>query len=171
MAPSLKVIPTYAADMKSADIMVEPSGGSFVLGRHAIHFPANSICDPAKSTYGVTEWDAPCVPITEPIKIHVKLVESADRSWLDFKPALRFVPSSQPDRWVYLFMSTDKKWKRRVGRDGMPSILWSPAIGVPGVDESLTDPTQQTQWSAQFQGVYRRIKHFSGYNVHQGYAY
>lgn len=181
-APSLKIIPTYAPDRKSADIMVEPSGGVFVLGRHAIYFPKNSICDPATSTYGVTEWDAPCDAITRPIRIRVVLVEQADRSWLDFSPALRFVPSNRPDEWVYLFMATDKDWKRGKNdkrdfepehkakqNESRPPILWSPAIGIPGIDESLTDPTQTTQWSSQFNGVHRRIKHFSGYNVHQGY--
>jgi hypothetical protein len=164
---SLKIIPSYAADMKSAQIIVEPSGGVFVLGPHAIYFPANTICDPETSSYGPTEWDRPCDTIDEPIEIHVKLVERDGRSWLDFSPSLRFKPSKDENRWVYLFMSTDYKLFRQKG--GIPPILWSPAIGVPGVDESLLDRTQKTQWSSQHNGVYRRIKHFSGYNVHQGF--
>ena len=163
---SLKVIPTYAPDMKSADLIVEPSGGVFVLGPHAIYFPPNSICDPETSSYGPTEWDRPCQTITEPIDIHVKLVERDGRSWLDFSPSLRFAPSNNSDRWVYLFMATEYRVFRK---GGIPPILWSPAIGVPGVDESLLDRTQQTQWSSAYRGVYRRIKHFSGYNVHTGY--
>jgi hypothetical protein len=64
-------------------------------------------------------------------------------------------------------MSVDYRVYRQ---KGVPPILWSPAIGIPGIDESLTDWTQRTQWSSQYNGVYRRIKHFSGYNVHQGLA-
>jgi hypothetical protein len=167
-SPMFKVIPTYAADMKSADIIVEPSGGVFTLGRHSIWFPANSICDPETSTYGLTEWDKPCAPISEPIRIHAKLREQDGRSWVDFSPELRFVPSNDERRWVYLFMST--RTSERPRRNNVPPILWSPAIGMPGIDESLTDATLKTHWSRQFRGVYRRIKHFSGYNVHSGYA-
>ena len=165
---SLKIFPVYAADMKSAQITVEPSGGTFVLGPHAIYFPPNAICDPETSSYGPTEWDRPCDTIDQPIEISVQLVESGGRSWLDFSPSLRFKPSKDSNRWVYLFMSTDYDAFRL---KTIPPILWSPAIGVPGIDESLTDKTQKTRWSSQYNGVYRRIKHFSGYNVHQGFAY
>jgi hypothetical protein len=166
-APMFRVIPTYAPDMKSADLVVEPSGGTFILGRHAIRFPANSICDPAVSSYGVTEWDKPCTPIASPIEIRAELREVDGRSWVDFTPALRFVPSNDGDQWVYLFMWT-RATTRGKGSDA-PTILWSPAIGVPGIDESLTDPTLETKWNGRLGGVYRRIKHFSGYNVHSGY--
>ena len=42
------------------------------------------------------------------------------------------------------------------------------AIGVPGIDEALTDGTLKTKWDRHLGGVYRRIKHFSGYNVYSG---
>lgn len=166
-SPALKVYPTYAADMKSADVIVEPSGGLFVLGKHAIWFPSNSICDPNLSSYGATEWDKPCTPIKEPIRIRATLVEQDGRSWVDFKPELRFVPSNRESKWVYLFMQTESSKRGQGSR--APTILWSPAIGVPGIDESLTDRTLRTEWSREWRGVYRRIKHFSGYNVHSGY--
>ncbi len=37
------------------------------IGEHQIKFPAASICDPATSTYGIGEWDAPCQPLKTPI--------------------------------------------------------------------------------------------------------
>ena len=164
--PSLKIYPMYAADGRSADVYVTPSGGTFRLHQHAIYFPANSICDPETSSYGPTEWDKPCRALRRPIRIRAELREQDGRSWVDFTPSLRFVPSRDKRDWVLLFMDTD------VGRDGVdriPPILWSPAIGVPGIDESITDPTLRTRWDRQNDGVYRRIKHFSGYNVHSGY--
>ena len=168
--PYFKVIPTYAPDRKSADIIVEPSGGVFVLGIHAIYFPAGAICDPETSSYGVTEWDAPCTPITEPIRIHAELREQDGRSWIDFTPSLRFVPTADEDRWVYLFMRTDAALGRKLAQKNAPPILWSPAIGIPGIDESLLDSSMKTKWDKGLGGVYRRIKHFSGYNVWSGYA-
>ena len=168
--PAFRIFPTYASDGKSADLLVEPSGGVFFLGKHALYFPANTICDPAISTYGPTEWDKPCTTITQPIRIKARLVEQDGRSWVDFSPHLRFAPSDDEDRWVYIFMATKaSEGKRLVGKNA-PPILWSPAIGVPGIDEALVDATLKTKWDKKLGGVYRRIKHFSGYNVWSGYA-
>ena len=167
-SPFLKVYPTYAPDGKSADIIVEPSGGYFSIGRHVIAFGANSICDPATSTYGVTEWDQPCAPITEPIRIHAELREQDGRTWVDFSPELRFVPSDDERRWVYLFMRTGAGEGQQLTGKNAPPILWSPAIGMPGIDESLLDESLKTKWDRRLGGVYRRIKHFSGYNVYTG---
>lgn len=168
--PAFRIFPTYASDGKSADLLVEPSGGVFFLGKHSLYFPPNTICDPAISTYGPTEWDQPCTTITEPIAIHAKLVEKDGRSWVDFTPHLRFAPSEDESRWVYIFMSTKASVGKRLIGKNAPPILWSPAIGVPGIDEALLDPTLKTKWDKKLGGVYRRIKHFSGYNVWSGFA-
>jgi len=166
--PLFKVIPTYSPDKKSADIIVEPSGGGFVLGNHSIWFPPNSICDPALSSYGVTEWDKPCTAISQPINVHAELREQDGRSWIDFTPSLRFVPSDDDEQWVYLFMMTPAADARRLTGKNAPPILWSPAIGIPGIDESRTDKTLTTKWDRRLGGVYRRIKHFTGYNIYTG---
>src|ERR1700730_14858445 len=50
----------------ATDFTVKPSGGVYFLGNHAIVFPARSICDPATSSYGPGEWDAPCTPLNRP---------------------------------------------------------------------------------------------------------
>lgn len=168
--PAFRIFPTYASDGKSADLLVEPSGGVFYLGKHALYFPANTICDPAISTYGPTEWDKPCTTITKPIRIQARLVEQDGRSWVDFSPHLRFAPSDDESRWVYIFMSTKaSEGKKLIGKNA-PPILWSPAIGVAGIDEALLDHTLKTKWDKKLGGVYRRIKHFSGYNVWSGFA-
>ena len=168
--PAFRIYPTYAPDGKSADLLVEPSGGVFHLGKHALYFPANTICDPAISSYGPTEWDQPCTTITEPIRIQATLVERDGRSWVDFTPHLRFAPSDDESRWVYIFMATrGAEGKKLISKDA-PPILWSPAIGVPGINEALLDETLKTKWDRKLGGVYRRIKHFSGYNVWSGFA-
>ena len=166
---SFRIFPTYAPDGRSADLIVEPSGGVFYLGKHALYFPANTICDPAISTYGPTEWDKPCTTITQPIQIRAELREQDGRSWIDFSPHLRFAPSEDDHRWVYLFMTTKPPEGKRLSGAHAPPILWSPAIGVPGIDESLLDETLRTKWDKKLGGVYRRIEHFSGYNVWSGF--
>lgn len=167
---AFRIFPTYASDGKSADLLIEPSGGLFYLGKHVLYFPANTICDPAISTYGVTEWDKPCTAITQPIRVHARLREEGGRSWIDFSPHLRFVPSDDDSKWVYLFMYTKAAEGRKLSASNAPPILWSPEIGAPGIDEALLDETLKTKWDKKLGGVYRRIKHFSGYNVWSGWT-
>ena len=164
--PRLDVIVDYMApDSTSADITVTSTGGSFTLGAHTVVFPANSICDPATSSYGPGTWDEPCLPATEPIKIHAEVRGKNSRAWIDFTPALRFVPTTDPSQYVMIYMRSkdaahaNEFNKRRFG------ILYMPAIGELGISEAEDDPTLITYVSPSRGIVYRRIKHFSGYNV------
>lgn len=162
--PNPSVFATYAPDEQSARITVTPSGGWFFLGRHAVYFPPNSICAP-ESSYGPEEWDAPCEPAREALTFDVEIVRRDGRSWLDFTPHARFVPSSSKRGWVLLFMSTSPQLASVAARE---PILWSPAIGVPGVDESIEDRSVRTRHLPGTSIAWRRIKHFSGYNVGVG---
>jgi hypothetical protein len=158
------IIDEMAQDESSADFTVTPSGGYFRMGAHGIVFPRNVICDPATSSYGREFWDAPCRVLREPIRIHAELRVQDGREWVDFSPELRFKPSRRASDWVWIYMHTDAATLP----DRSLTIVWSPAIGVPGIDESLDDATLRTfvlPWSGY---AYRRIKHFSGYNVTSG---
>ncbi|HEY7407917.1 MAG TPA: hypothetical protein VH638_06585 [Gemmatimonadaceae bacterium] len=158
------IINQMAADESSADFTVTPTGGYFRMGKHGIVFPRNAICDPATSSYGREHWDEDCDVLRTPIQIHAELRVQDGREWVDFSPELRFRPSPYPFQWVWIYMSTSAaQWP-----NGSLSILWSPAIGVPGIDESLEDPTLRTYVSPWSGYAYRRIKHFSGYNVTSG---
>ncbi|MGQ0712481.1 MAG: hypothetical protein ACT4PJ_01985 [Gemmatimonadaceae bacterium] len=167
-APNLLItIHEMAADQSSAEFTVTPSGGYFQMGKHGIVFPRNVICDPATSTYGPEFWDDDCRVLREPLRIRAELRQQDGREWVDFKPDLRFRPSPRATAWVWIYMRTD-------AAAGLPdrslNILWSPAIGVPGVDESIDDPTLRTFVSPWSGYAYRRVKHFSGYNVTSGYT-
>jgi hypothetical protein len=161
---SLKVR-TLRASATSADISVSPSGGTFALGKHAIRFPKRSICE-LTSSYGPTEWDKPCEPAQGPVNFHVEIVTVDGREWLHFTPAVRFVPTTRPSEYVTLFMRFDATQKSLSEAD--LQILWSPAVGVPGVDESLADSTLRTRVNYGAGMVQRRIKHFSAYVVRDG---
>src|SRR5688572_24393168 len=102
-APTLDIIvDRMAEDSSSADFTVTPTGGVFVIGPHAISFPAHSICDPRTSTYGQGEWDQPCDVLAEPIQIHAEVRNQDGRSWVDFTPSLRFVPADSSNRYVWI---------------------------------------------------------------------
>ena len=161
--PSI-IVNSMAADQSSADFVVTTSGGYFQMGKHAILFPARAICDPATSGYGPDFWDNDCEVLRGHVNIHAELRQQDGREWIDFTPELRFRPSASPSEWVWIYMYTDAA----ALSDASLSILWSPAIGVPGIDESLDDPTLQTYVSSWGGYAYRRIKHFSGYNVTAG---
>ena len=161
---NLKVM-TLAKTASAAHIVVMPSGGWFALGKHAIRFPKHAICA-LSSSYGPTEWDKPCVPAQGPVSFRVQIVQQDGREWLDFTPAVRFVPTTRTSEYVMLYMRADNL-SNDLTEDQL-QILWSPAIGVPGIDESIADPTQRTRinWGAGI--LSRRIKHFSGYSVYDG---
>jgi hypothetical protein len=170
-APSLDVIVNaIAPDSASADFTVTPSGGMFVLGAHAVYFPANSICDPEVSSYGVGEWDAPCVPLDRPIDIHAEMRRSADgQSWLDFTPSLRFVPTDNPNGnvWVLMKLNSDATAENYF----QYGIRWAPRfLGEEQVNEALFDPSLKTYIDIERDIVFRRIKHFSGYVATDGHS-
>lgn len=166
-APSPAIIMKFVAeDSSSARFVVTPSGGYFNLGPHGVYFPADAICDPAVSTYGPGEWDKPCRTLRQSIEIHAEIRYQDGQHIVDFTPSLRFKPSRRESEWTYMYM--------RVGAGGSlhPSdhlnILWIPYIGAEGVDESIDDPTQKTFMHHPTGYAVRRIKHFSGYQAHDG---
>ncbi|GAC1478174.1 MAG: hypothetical protein NVS1B4_21690 [Gemmatimonadaceae bacterium] len=170
------IINAMGADRSWADFTVTPTGGVFALGKHSVRFPAAAICDPSTSTYGPTEWKTPCETLDRPIRIHAELRTDAGRSWVDFTPSLRFVPTSDPARYVVLTMSLtdgtngDRDDRSIAGPAVAPPILWTPFIGAPGIDEALLDPTLRTQLCPDGTCATRRIEHFTGYVIATGYA-
>src|SRR5205085_6264953 len=83
---------------------VTQSGGTFQLGPHAIYFPAGVICDPVTSGYGIGTWDAPCATLSRPVHIHAEVRKLNGAAFVDFSPELRFQPSQNPSKWVWIWM-------------------------------------------------------------------
>jgi hypothetical protein len=147
---------------------VNPSGGTYLVGNHAVVFPARSICDPASSTYGEGQWDAPCTPLKRPLTITARLSTANGVRAVDFSPEIRFVPSANPARWVWIFMYTPEA---RGADDLSPfSILFSPSLGATPVNDALGDETLRTYVDTRSGISFRRIKHFTGYSVGAGFT-
>ena len=148
------------------DFTVTPNGGVFLLGKHAVVFPARSICDPSVSSYGPGTWDDPCVPLKGAIKIHASIRTAKLGTWIDFSPALRFVPSDDPRSWVYIYMympgAIDASDLSKF------AIHWAPAIGASAVNEAAADPSLRTYVDTKTGVAMRRIKHYSGYQTSMG---
>jgi hypothetical protein len=153
-------------DSASVDFIVGATGGVFFTGNHAVVFPAQSVCDPATSSYGPATWDTPCAPLQTQLKVHAEVRRQDGKTWVDFKPSLRFVPSSNPSKWVWLLMYSPDA----VGSSDLSAfnILWAESIGGKTVDEVPTDLSLRT-YVDSWQGIsIRRIKHFSGYALAGG---
>ena len=158
------IINMMAPDSTSADFTVTPTGGTFRIGKHAVWFPAYSICDPNTSSYGIGTWDQGCRAVDRPVTIHAEVRKIDGREWVDFTPALRFVPSTNYQRWVWIYMRTDAALS--IAQAQELNILYTPGFGAQGIDESVDDATLRPYVSGGY--VYRRIKHFSGYMVASG---
>ena len=163
------VTPTYSEDGKSADVVVTPTGGWFSIGVHGVWFPANSICDPALSSYGPTEWDKPCTTISKPITIHAEVREHDGLPYVVFTPDLRFAPATKkggaldPKKFVNLYMYVGES-----PPSGAFDIQWVAHEGAAPVSEANLDASMNTRRMFHGQVLYRRVKHFSGYLVSTG---
>jgi hypothetical protein len=143
------------------------------FGDHVLFIPADAVCDPATSGYGVAFWDAPCTVLQRPIEVTATWGIRNDRPVISFSPELRFAPSSDESRWVNLSLKDTK------GIDPAKyyAILWYNAAAGKWVDESVNDPTLKARANQSGNMVTRRLKHFSdwalwsglsGYNVTSG---
>ena len=81
---------------------------------------------------------------------------------VDFSPSLRFNPNAGADVTLFLRVTSSKKLR------SSPTILYCAAVAAACVDEQLVDPSLATHVDRQNSFAYRRIKHFSGYNVSSG---
>jgi hypothetical protein len=93
------------------------------------------------------------------VAIHAEVRTAKAGTWVDFSPALRFVPSSNPNKWVWLFMYNPIA--ANAADASQFTIKYSANIGAPGVDDASSDGSLRTYFDGGL--LLRRIKHFSGY--------
>lgn len=137
---------------------------TYDLGQgNTITFPAGSLCDPDRSSYGMGEWDKSCPVARASVKVNTKAwLDSRGQGHVDFDRHVRFVPSNNPADWVMLsitdYGTSTSPWTK---------ILYCIDGNVGCIDESKTDPTLATYrtWGGK---LVRRVKHFSGYSILTG---
>ena len=149
---------------------ITPDGGTIALGdRFTLDFPANAVCDPSSSSYGLGHWDEDCTATTRTISVTAKVWVSDTRVLVDFSPSLRFAPSAN------VTISTDLLAPILAGRFDLPSaalgkyeLMYTPDFGNSGQRETSVDPTVKTHIDLNTGRVWRRLKHFSGYYTTYG---
>jgi hypothetical protein len=137
----------------------------YSFGQNWIYVPANSICEPQTSTYGLGQWDAPCQPLQQPITITARWSPKGGHGYVEFEPELRFAPSANSRNWVYISMYDRKPLHDMAAYN----IVWCDGQGQ-CVDEAATDPTLRAWVDRPHNAVLRRIKHFSGYMITAAFA-
>jgi hypothetical protein len=163
--PTLSLSSAQSGDQES-DFTVDAAGGTFVVGSAAVSFPANSICDPNRSVYAMGTWDTPCPALRGKVKIHAVSRTENGRVSVDFTPSLRFVPSKDPQKWVWLFLHAPGAVNAT--ELSQFNILYVPVFGGAGYDESVNNPTLRTYVDTKTGVVLRRVQHFSGYASSSG---
>jgi len=148
------------------NITIDPSRQTnYYLGDgNSLQFPAHSLCDPTRSSYGMGEWDKPCVKATSPLTVGVTAwLDSQGHARVDFSQSVRFVPSNDQAQWVKLTFGD-----LQASLDPFYNILYCPTATSACFDESINDPTLRTLRNPLTGKIGRRIKHFSGYNIAAG---
>ncbi len=157
----------FSGDGPQYSFSISPRGGVYWVGQYLLVVPPHAVCDPATSSYGPGTWDDPCTPAASSIRITASINTIDGRDYVNFSPDIRFVPSSSQSGWVTIHTF---RFAAIGGHGDLRrfSILFSDVPGGPIVDESATDPTLATYINIRTGAVWRRIKHFTGYNVHSG---
>lgn len=164
--PALRAL----AVAQSVDLVIPAAGGDIsVFDVYTLHFPANAVCDPnaadTQEGYASQSWDAPCTPATGDIAIRATAKWTSDgKLYVDFQPALRFVPSANVTIGTSVFAPVIK-YRDDAGVTNGWSIAYSTGIDGVGVADALTDSSLRTVIVGNTGRMYRRIKHFSGYFI------
>jgi hypothetical protein len=167
----------HSFGLQSSDFTLTSRGGSFAIsGLYTVTFPANSVCNPDNTKYGSTEWDKACSTLRDgqSIKVHAVLSLASGGLAIDFTPALRFSPSSQVTISTGVFAPVLKANKdyflAHPSALNFLAISYSPGLGASSVNDYKTDSSLITHVNLTTGQIWRRVKHFSGYNISTGQA-
>lgn len=131
---------------------------------HRVVIPANAICKVGSSGYGSAYWNQSCATETNPITFTITTTtNTAGLSNMTVSPDVRFSPAKQ----VTVFF----KDAAAATRAGSVITYCSLKNGLRAcIDEGKHDPSLVTLRDPSLGYIYRRLKHFSGYNVTFGRA-
>jgi hypothetical protein len=156
----------------------------FPLGPNRLEIPANAVCALGITSYGPAFWDAPCTPQNAPVQLTITVRNAAsDHPSVDFQPAMRFNPQaaavqlyfyvpnvSQADakNWVITYCPSAGSGSSSLSTSNSGSGSASGSTSGGCVNEALTDPDLQTFVDYNASVLFRRLKHFSRYQVDDG---
>ena len=160
---------------RSTTFTVTSAGGRFQIGNsYWVTFPANSICDPSTSSYGPGTWDDPCATLPDGQSVTITATYGFTTSGygVDFQPALRFNPNTKVTiaTSAYSFALTffADYFAANPSALHFLGIYYAPSLDGSAQTDAGRDASLVTHVNLSTGIVWRRIKHFSGYNVYSG---
>ena len=146
--------------MHTQNFDIVPGRSTFVeYDGNYFYIQADALCA-VGSSYGRAFFDLPCEPEMKKVSVTAQFgTDSKGRPALAFNKDLRFSPT----KFAYVVLSVPKKTA-----DKGSAILWYDPDLKKWVDEGAYDPSQRTYWHPNGKMVWRRLKHFSGYNIGAG---
>ena len=155
----------------------------FSLGPNRLEIPAWAVCKLGTTSYGPEFWNASCTPQTTLVQLTITVKNAAsDNPSVDFQPAMRFSPNKVVQLYFYVPNVSQQDAKNWVitycpnSGSGSTSLTstnsGSGSTGTSGgcLNEALTDPDLQTFVDYDANMLFRRLKHFSRYQVDAGYV-
>lgn len=170
-APAFDYTAGGRTGLTSSNFTVTPQGGSFSInGIYTISFSQNAVCDPTKTVY--SDPTSPCVLLNGNINVQATLSVSPFGIAVDFQPELRFAPTAlvtiSTDVFAPVIIAGRNYFQQNPDALQPLAMFYLPSLGAAPVPDYLTDPDAVTHIDLKTGRVWRRIKHFSGYNVTSG---
>jgi hypothetical protein len=159
---------------KSTSFTITARGGTYEIGDlYTLTLPANAICR-LDASYGPGTWDLPCETLKEGQSVRVTATYGFANNGpvVDFSPDIRFSPKAQVTLSTSLFAPVLTMFRGYFQANPSAlryfSIYYTPDFGNTRVSDAALDPSVNTHINLKTGVVWRRIKHFSGYNQTSG---
>lgn len=157
---------------RTTTFVLTASGGSYDIGGgfFTLNVPADGVCV-LGSSYGPGEWDSPCQTLRRDQTITVTATFGFANGGpvVDFSPAMRFNPDAQVTLSTGMYAPLLTTLRPLIASN--PSILryfsmyYTPDLGASASTDAAFDVSLATHVNLRAGVVWRRVKHFSGYNL------
>ena len=176
--PTLDVDPALSfSGLKTTTITLTSAGGTYSIGNglFEVKIPSNSVCDPALSTYGDGTWDSPCTLLASGHSLSVTVTygfTSANIPVFDVSPGVRFTPNAVVTLGTMVYASAIVANLDYFTANPQAlhyfGMYYTTDLGATAHTDAGKDNSLITHVNLSNGYVWRRVKHFSGYNVLSG---
>lgn len=177
-APRLDVDPALSfGGFKTTTITLTSAGGSYSIGNglFTVNIPSNAVCDPSLSSYGDGTWDSPCTTLSSGQSVTVTVTygfTSANVPVFDISPGIRFNPNSVVTLGTMAYASAIVANFDYFTANPQAlhyfGMYYTTDLGATGHTDAGKDNSLITHVNLSSGYVWRRVKHFSGYNILSG---
>ncbi len=141
----------------SVDVVIAALGSQPIF---TLQFPADAVCSGPESATG------PCDPVGHTVRVTATYANVNGHQGVDFTPEMRFDPAKVVTLSTMRLASTvfAMRTQKHPNWNAL-TILFTPDAGATLVNDALSDPSVITYIDLRTGLVWRRVKHFSGYNI------